>query len=132
MSPGNIFDHVLELHQVIGRRSQAVKCVVDLALAGCSYFMVGTLDFEPDLLQLSHHVIPDVSEVINGGNGEVTTLVTGFIAAVATFFHATGIPGTFHRVDEVVPGMLICFKPDVIKNVKFGFGSKIDRVSDAG
>ena len=94
--------------------------------------MVGTLDFEPDLLQLDDHVISDVSEVIYGGNGEVATLVTGLVAPVATFFYSTGIPRTFNGVDVVVPRMLIGFKPDVIKNIEFRFRAKIDRVSDPG
>ena len=70
--------------------------------------------------------------MVNWWNREVAALVTGFVATVATVFNATGIPCSFNRVDVVVAGVLIGFKPDVIKNIKLSFCAEINRVSDPG
>ena len=92
--------------------------------------MVMALDVKPALHHGLHHLRPQSLVMIGGRHREIAFLVTWPVAEVGAF--AAGVPAALFGVDEIIAGMLVLIETDVIKNEKFGFGSKICRVAHPG
>ena len=92
--------------------------------------MVAALDLEADLVQLQHHLVAQVGEVVDRRDGEVTSLVPGLVPQVAALFDAARVPGRLDRIDVVVAGVLLRLETHVVEDVELGLGAEERRVGD--
>ena len=77
-----VLDHVLVLHDVVGRRQQRVVAHVDLGLARRADLVVVHLDRDADLLQVQHHLGAQVLVVVHRRQREVALLVPRLVPEV--------------------------------------------------
>ena len=84
------------------------------------------------LLQLDHHLVAELAEVVGRGDREVAALVLHLVAAVVVLERVTGVPGAGRGVDLVVAGVLLGLEAHVVEDVELGLGGEVRRVADAG
>ncbi len=130
VAPRGVLDDVLELHHVVGGLEQLVEAVVDLRLAGGADLVVGALDVQARLLELDHHLVAQLAEVVGGGDGEVAALVLHLVAAVVVLERVAGVPGAGDRVDLVEAGVLLGLEPHVVEDVELSLGGEERGVAD--
>ena len=93
--------------------------------------MVGAFDHQARVLHVADDVVAQVTEVIDGGYGEVAALVLDLVAPVAAVLHATGVPGPRLGVDVVVGGVGGGVEADVVEDVELGLGGEEGGFRDA-
>ena len=129
--PGGVLDEVLELHHVVGGFQHGVEPPVDLGLTGGAALVVGAFDHQARVLHVADDVVAQVTEVIDGGYGEVAALVLDLVAPVAAVLHATGVPGPRLGIDVVVGGVGGGVEADVVEDVELGLGGEEGGFRDA-
>jgi hypothetical protein len=101
------------------------------------YFPVPPVDHYADLrdqmsLELGHHVVAQVGEVVDRRDREVAALVLDLVAAVAALLDPSGVPRAGDGVDRVVAGLLLGLEPHIVEDVELRLRCEERLVSEAG
>jgi len=128
---GDVLDDVLEQHQVIADGNERVKTQINFSLAGSGNFMVFAFDFEAAVFHDADHFVADVNLRVGRRDGEVAFFVTNFVAEVREFF-AAAVPDAFVGINVIIAAAAVLSVADVVEDEKFGFGSHVRSVGNAG
>ena len=128
---GDIFQDIFEPDELVAHLQQRLEAHVDFGLAGGGHFVVLAFHVDAELFQGQHHLAAQVLKLVGGRYGEVTLLVTGFVAEVRAFVTA-GVPDPLHRIDGIEGAVFARFVLNVIEDEEFGLGADKGRVAHAG
>ncbi len=130
-----LVDDVLVLHQVVACVLQGVEAVVDLLLAGACHLVVGTLEDQTDLLQVSDHVVTQVLVVVNRRNREVALLdavLERDVRGAVVFGIHTGVPRSLDGVHLVEGAAHAVLETHLVEDEELGLRGEGGGVGDAG
>ena len=130
VAAGDVLDDVLVPHELVGHLQQRREPHVDLALPGRAHLMVMRFHDDAHLAHLADHLAAQVLVGVGGADGEVSALVARLVAQVG-LLEAGGVPRTLHRVDLVVPPVLVLLVADLVKDEELGLGPDVAEVGDA-
>ena len=128
---GDVLDHVLVEHELVGHAQQRVEAHVDLGLAGGAHLVVLHLDAHARLDELEHDFRAKVLQLVGRRHWEVALFVPGPEGEIGLGVLAR-VPDALLGVDEVVAAVRVLVETERVEDVELSLGAPIAHVGDAG
>ena len=125
-------DRVLEDLIPVGALDQGVELGADLVLPRGRHFVVEHLHFDALFFQRQRYRVTNVLQLVDGRHGKVAALDARTVAHVAAFVFLARGPRGFFGFDFDAAAGHVRVPGDGIENEKFGFGSEVSGVPEAG
>ena len=125
--PGDVLDHVLVGHDLVGHARQRPEAHVDLALAAGRDLVVVELARDPEPLEREHHLGAHVVERVARAGREVALLRPHGVAEAGR----ARVPVALRRVDLVVRAVDGHVVRDGVEDEELALGPEVRRVRDA-
>ena len=125
---GDVLDHVLVGHDLIGHAQQRLEAEVDLALAARGDLVVVELARDAELLERQHHAGAEVVERVVRRRREVPLLLAHGVAEPGL----ARVPVALRRVDRVVRLVVCDLVADRVEHEELALGADVARVGDVG
>ena len=129
--PGDVLDHVLVDHHVVGHAGQRVEAHVDLGLAGRGHLVVMDLDRDAGAFERQHDLAAHILQRIGGRGGEIAALGRDLAAEVRAQVLAA-VPPALAAVD-VIEGLVgAAAVAHIAEDEELRLGPEVAGVADAG
>jgi hypothetical protein len=123
---GDVLDHVLVGHDLVGHARQRGEAEIDLALPARGDLVVVELARDPEALERQHHLRAEVVERVRRSRGEVALLRPCGVAEA----RLAGIPVALRRVDVVVRGVGPEVVVHLVEDEELALGAEVRGVGD--
>ena len=128
MRAGDVLDHVLVGHDLVGHLRQRVEAEIDLALAAGRDLVVVELARDPEPLERQHHRRAQIVQRVVRRRREVALLRARRVAEA----RLAGVPEALGGVDRVVRGVRAEVVADLVEDEELALGADEARVGDPG
>src|SRR5205085_2492043 len=130
MTTTYILDDVLVQQDLVGHLCEGRILQINFRLARGSDFVMMNLDDDTAFLEGANHLGSNVLLMIHRRDGEVTFLVSRFVAEIR-FGAVARIPETLFRINVVEALVVRLIETNIVKNIKLDFWSPITGVGDS-
>ena len=124
---GDVLDHVLVGHDLVGHAGEGRVAQVDLALPARGHLVVVELARDPEPLEREHHARTQIVERVVRRGREVALLLAHRVAEP----RLAGVPVPLGGVERVVRVIRPQVVRDLVENEELALGAEVGRVCDA-